>query len=527
MATIHDQRPRTFSRRQALKLAGAAGATGLAGRALPVLARQASTPATDGKVLAESGPIKIIETGARLPTDNVTFQWMDSGDSKATFWKKFFALYHQAHPNVEVNYQGIPGPDINRLVSIGVQSGNAPDVFQTPPNITPAQMVAEGWIQPLDDYIPDFDAWKTRYPPGVLLEGVTMFNGKVYAFPYLSNRQYGTLTLYNKDYMAKAGYDPTSKPLTWTDFRDAAKKMTGQGKGKYYGLVFAGAVTGRWGGTVAALASMAGAMGGERNWKTGELNYTTDQFVAAVELLLAMKSDGSFFPGSLQFNNPQTEARLPQGVAGMCLQGPWNIPQWMRNDPDFNFGVGSQPVPDSGDALPMGVGPGAFIPPWLFAKSKHPEIAGDIFAYLSTFDGQTAFALAAQGFPPPILPEAQKAGAAAGLDPKVLFAYDLFDKQLRVEPSPAARNPDVAQVLLETKPITPDLGETVQGLFTGQLKDVKKALQDVKDRAHHEHERAIKAAQAKGAKVTADDWVFPNWDPTKDYTDADYKALKG
>jgi len=23
-----------------------------------------------------------------------------------------------------------------------------------------------------------------------------------------------------------------------------------------------------------------------------------------------------------------------------------------------------------------------------------------------------------------------------------------------------------------------------------------------------------------------DDWTFPNWDPAKDYTDADYAALK-
>jgi len=58
------------------------------------------------------------------------------------------------------------------------------------------------------------------------------------------------------------------------------------------------------------------------------------------------------------------------------------------------------------------------------------------------------------------------------------------------------------------------------------LGDPKKAMQDLKNRSDAELERAIKAAQAKGAKVTRDDWVFPNWDPMKYYTDADYAALK-
>lgn len=51
-------------------------------------------------------------------------------------------------------------------------------------------------------------------------------------------------------------------------------------------------------------------------------------------------------------------------------------------------------------------------------------------------------------------------------------------------------------------------------------------MQDLQDRTEKELERAIKAAQAKGAKVSRDDWTFPNWNPTRDYTEADYAALK-
>ena len=94
---------------------------------------------------------------------------------------------------------------------------------------------------------------------------------------------------------------------------------------------------------------------------------------------------------------------------------------------------------------------------------------------------------------------------------------------MRLGPSPNVRNPAVAEVDAALKPLTPDFGTTVQGLFSGQLTDTRKTMADLKDRADKELERAIAAAQAKGAKVSRDDYVFANWDPTSDFLEADYK----
>ena len=43
------------------------------------------------------------------------------------------------------------------------------------------------------------------------------------------------------------------------------------------------------------------------------------------------------------------------------------------------------------------------------------------------------------------------------------------------------------------------------------------------DRA--ELERAIKTLKDSGIRVSIDDWIFPNWDPSRDYTDDMYSAL--
>jgi multiple sugar transport system substrate-binding protein len=469
--------------------------------------------------------IKIVDTGANLPTDKVTLHWLQSGPGpKGIFQAQFFKAYQAAHPNISIDFQELPWANISQVLPLGIQNGNAPDIFQLPPAISGAQAVAQGWVTPLDDLIPNITEWKKAFPTGAFIEGITMFNGKTYSFPLSSNMRYDTLTLYHLDAMQQAGYDPASKPFTWDEFRQAAKKLTAQGNGKYYGLMLEGKDTTRFTSWVQNLAQMAGAIGGAMNWKTGEYNYAGDEFLAAMNLLLAIKADGSIFPGSLSLNAAQARAQIPQGSAAMILQGPWNIPQWEQTSPNFKFGVASQPVPNSGPALPLTYAPGGSNLYWLYNKSKLGAVAGDLFDQLGTLPNQIGLAKVGGVSDPAIFPQALQ---QAHLDALQTKAATLFDQQLRVAPSPDVRNPDVSVAEAEMHHLTPDIGETLQGIYTGQISNAKQALQDLVDRSNKELDRAIKAAQAKGAKVTRDDWVFPNWDPTKDYSPDDYAALKG
>jgi multiple sugar transport system substrate-binding protein len=485
-----------------------------------------ATKATGGTPAAGAAGTPAIELpnlGIKLPTQKLNFHWVQSGPGpKTDFFKPYFAAYQQAHNNITIQLDELPWPEIGKVVPLGIQGGNAPDVFQIPQNVTAGQVVQEGWVQPLDDIMPNFQQWKAAFPPGSFLDGVHVFNGKTYTFPFVTGQRYGTLLLYNRQHVQQAGLDFQAKFLTWDDYRAAAQKFTQQGAGKYYGVIIEGAQTANWGTDVSNLAEMAGAAGGEFNWKTGQYNYASDQFLAAIELLLALKAGGSVFPGSLSLNAQQARSRFTTGVAGMMLQGPWNIATWAKTVPDFDFDVTSQPVPNSGTPLPLSYGPaGGFV--WVYAKSKYPEVAADLIYYIGTEQGQAAYAARSGGAELMVFAQANQ---VAGLDPRVLHVNDLFAKQMRLGPSPNVRNPDIEQVDLETKAVTPDFGTTVQGIVTGQLGDPKAAMQGLQDRMTKERERAVKAAQAKGAKVSLDDYKFPNWDSTKDYTQADYDALK-
>jgi multiple sugar transport system substrate-binding protein len=476
----------------------------------------------------EIGKIVITNSGAKLPTNNVTFRWIDSGDLKSLFYKKYFAAYHEAHANITIQYDALPWAQINNIVPLGVQNGNAHDCFALPQTISAGQAVSEGWVAPLDDIIPNFQEWKARFPFGAFIEGVHVFSGKTYTFPVTSSKRYGHLLLYNTGYMQQAGYDPVKKPVTWDEFRAAAKKLTQQGKGNYYGFIIGGKDSGQFGGIVSDLARMAGASaGGDNiNWKTGEYNFTADEYQAAIDLLLALKSDNSVFPGSLSLNGPEARSRMPQGVAAMILEGPWNIPQWPTENPNFKFEVASQPVPNNGNPVPLTYEETGANQEWVYAKSPNKEIAGDMFSYTASEDGQVAIAVASQGNLRPIFPKANDiALQSQELDPHARQALALFDKQVRLGPMPQVRNSDENQVYLELKHIHPDFGEVVQGIYTGQISNAKAAVKDLNDKMNAELDRAIKAAQGKGAKVSRDDFVFPNWDPTKDYTKDDYQTL--
>lgn len=460
---------------------------------------------------------KIPDSGAQLPTDNVKLRWMDSGDAKAFFFKAFFPAYQKQHSNINVQYDGTNWNQIQQVITLGFRNGSAPDVFQLPSTITMADAVKNTWVGALDDIVPHWADVKGRFPVGTFAAGVTDFGGKTYGYPATSNKRVNNLLLFNNDYLTEAGYDPASAVLSWDDFRAAAKKCTEQGKGKYYGLIAGVTQNNALPGVINALAETAGAAGGEFNFKTGMYNYTTDQYIGAIELILAIKADGSFFPGTTSLDNPGARGRMPQGVAAMILQGPWNIVPWTQQNPDFHLGVGMTPQMNPDDIHPTTYGPGGSNT-WAYSsQSQLGPVIGDIFSYMGTVDGQAAWGHFVGAGDPPQFPEAL---AQIQLDPLSKKALDLGFKWTRLRPEPSVRNPDVQQVYLEQKPLTPSWNDVMVGLFTGQLTDVKQSMQDLQDRATKERERAIKAAQDKGAKVSHDDFVFADWDPMKDYAPA-------
>jgi multiple sugar transport system substrate-binding protein len=506
---------RRINRRQVVQAGTLAGAMAWSASRSPAVFAQEATP----------GAIVIPDYGVELPTEDITFRWVDSGDLKALFYEQFHEAYMAAHPNITIQYDPLPWSEINQIVPLGVQSGDAHDMFAMPQDVPSAQAVAEGWVAPLDDIIPDFAAWKERFPIGSFMDGVHVFDGKTYTFPQTSAKRYWTMTFYNQAYMQEAGYDLEAERLTWDQFREAARKVTEQGQGQYFGLVMGGQSANRYATFVRNFGRMAGASSGSSlgfediDWRTGEFVYTSDEYIAAIELLQAIHADGSVFPGSSSLTDSEAWSQFPNGIAGMILEGPWVIPQWQRENPDFQFGLASQPVPNSGTALPMTFEETGSNQLWVYAESEYKNVAGDMLAYIGSVEGQVGIMAATKGFLRALIPEAVEiATESVPLDPFATEALELWEEQLRLGPMVPVRNPAASKVAFERKPLTPDLGQLMQGILSGQVKDVRAAMEDLQSRATAELERAITAAKESGAEVSREDFVFADWDPTQEYT---------
>jgi multiple sugar transport system substrate-binding protein len=471
---------------------------------------------------AAAGLVRLPDTGVRVPAERVALSMVDNATNKAPFLNAVFAAYSQKYPNVTINHDTLPGAELQRVIPIGIQNGNAPDLFALPLNVTGPQAVREGWVRPLDDIIPNFAALKEAYPPGTFFEGTNVFNGKAYTIPTDGEQGYDTYLYYNVEYLRRAGVDPQARPLTWDEYRATARTITQQGAGNYYGVMIEGNDPARWAAIVRNLGQMAGAPGDDAiDWRTGEYNYTSDAYLGVLDLLLALKADGSVFPGALSLNANDARARVAQGAAGMILTGLYSIPFLKVQNPDFNYDVVSQPVPNGGAFTPVTYGPpgGQF---WVYAKSKYPQVVGDILAYTNSKEGQ---ATQLRLYESPLPVRYPDVNAQGDFDPRMRRLFPLIQQQNRLGPAPVVRNPDVSVVLQERRALSPNFGTVVQGIFSGQLRDPKAAMRDLTSRADRELDRAIEAARMKGAKVSHDDWKFANWDPTRDYTQEDYDAL--
>ena len=120
---------------------------------------------------------------------------------------------------------------------------------------------------------------------------MNVFDGKVYGFPFSSERRFNNAVLFNQDKMNEVGYDHINKDraLTFDEMRDAAKKIAATGMP---GFIIGGNQLGRWSNTATMLAQRGGLSVGAvglqegMDMTTGEYVYGADEYVAGVELLL-------------------------------------------------------------------------------------------------------------------------------------------------------------------------------------------------------------------------------------------------
>ncbi|HEY9292008.1 MAG TPA: extracellular solute-binding protein [Microlunatus sp.] len=504
--------PSRFSRRSALHLAGAIGLAGVAAGCTDTSGVSADGPSTKATV----GDFQIPDW-ADAPTAESTLRWVDSGDLKALFFKAFFDAYQQKFDTIKADYKGTNWNTIQQSITLGLRNGTAPDVFQLPSTISTPVAVKQGWLRAFDDVLPGWSQLKPKLPVGMIANGVNEFDGKTYTLPITQNT-IGTLILLNKDLAGQAGID-VDQSFTLDSFGQAVRAATKKGAGKYYGLVDYLAQPNGMNAACATMAQLSGMAGGADNnpeasinYRTGELNYTDPILADVIDWYLGLQKDGCFLPGSVSLDAPGARERFPQGQSAFIFQGPHNIGLWGRDYPDLNLGVALAPVQQADKIATVTVRPGGGNGYCIAAASKSAAIAGQVFSYVLSEDGQRHWSYyCASGDPAAFPPDDLKLGP---LDAK---AEEWRRKYVLIGPSPTVRNPDMIKVSQSLVAPQPALHDVCTALFTGEATNIKKELKSLQDRANRAIDDAIATAKKDGAKVSREDYVFSDWDPSKPY----------
>lgn len=444
------------------------------------------------------------------------------GSGPLTWWDQFAPLeelqrstFEQftAGGGPEVQYSVYNPNEQGQALQLAFSSQQLPDVFSLAGvGVSPSVLLGQGWFSPLAGG----EELRSALPEGSVVDGVHIFDDELYSVPVFSSRQYESLLWYSRSAVEAAGLDPDAPPASWDEWRAAARAVTDSGTA---GLILPLQFAERMSAFVLELAQTAGFPGAREggadgiDLTTGEYRFHDDAFVQAIELLLSFSADGLLFPASSSLDARAGRARWAAGSSAYFLDGPYCPGVVVGSFGEFadQLGVGAVPTPDGSapvlNRAPVG---GTF---WVSGQSDQVDRAAELIALLVQPEYQAGLA---EAMDQPPLDLAAVAGS--GAHPTYKRAVEMFAGQVFIAPAPQAR-PGVSDVQGSMASIEPGLGAIVQGVFTGQVSDVRAALRELSDK----HTAARDAAIADvGGDVSVDSWAFPDWQPGTDFDPSGY-----
>jgi ABC-type glycerol-3-phosphate transport system substrate-binding protein len=351
-----------------------------------------------------------------------------------------------------------------------------------------------------------------KLPEGVLAEGITSIDDKLYGMPLFSFRQYTAVTWFNVDHFAKAGIDPNNPPTNYDQFRDACNRL------KSAGVVPMTLALGADGGRVRDEMDDMAQTGGFEGYQglkfsTGEYAYHDDAYVNGIEFWKELYDSGMMLPGTNNLSVVNARTRYASGAVAFFIDGPWCPGGSNVLQPAFLPKMGGGPILTAEAGTTVMTYRGLPDPTFFVSgTSQDPENATKIIESFNTDEYQKRMTEAMDQ--PPI--NLDVVDTANVIEPykKII---NLFKEQVFQMPEAIVRKPEIAAVDAERKPITPHLGQVIQGYLGGNIPDLRAALKKLSDANEADRERAIKAAQSSGAEVSIDDYAFSDWKPGADY----------
>lgn len=255
------------------------------------------------------------------------------------FLRQRVYAFEKTHPGIKVIQSDKSWNMIREILYADFSAGAGPDVMNTHSNFA-AEFGEAGHYYPINIF-PDFEEVKQWYVPH-LLES-TRYKDNYYGLP---SSAIAFVLVCNRELFDREGVAP---PKTWSQFREAAKRLTkdtnGDGVIDQYGLVLMGGDKGGFSYRTIPFFFKAGADVMSEDLKT--IKFNSSKGIAALTLFADMyQIDHSITPGFLAYGHSETNDLLSGDKAAMSIEGPWFRGMVNDKSPGKDVYVVAIPVPD-------------------------------------------------------------------------------------------------------------------------------------------------------------------------------------
>ena len=225
--------------------------------------------------------------------------------------------FNKTHTDIKIKAEYIPFAEMKKRVSIGVASNALPDIL-IGDTTDHSAYISMGVYDDITDELSKWEEVKSYYPS--VLKGV-MKDEKYYGLPFASN---DLALFYNKDILAKYGLEP---PKTWEDVIKIADAVKKDG---IYGLGMAGINNEE--GTFSMIPWLYSAGG---SWE----NIDSPESKEAFQFLKTLVDNGGMSKEVINLGLGDIQKQFSAGRLALMVNGPWQVPEFKKNNPNLNWGV--------------------------------------------------------------------------------------------------------------------------------------------------------------------------------------------
>ncbi|OHR71617.1 glycerol-3-phosphate ABC transporter substrate-binding protein [Bacillus sp. HMSC76G11] len=284
--------------------------------------------------------------------------------------------FNESQDEVEVKpvFQGTYEEALTKFNTVA-GTADAPSIMQTF-EVGTKYMIDSGKIQPVQKFIDEENFDTSQWEKNI--SNYYTVDGKQYSMPFNSSTP---VLVYNKDAFKKAGLDPEKAPMTYSELKEAAEKLT----------VKEGSNTSQYGFSILNYGwffeELLAAQGGEyvdnENGRKGDAAkavFNDKKGLNVFNLINDMYKDGTFYNAGQNWDDMR--AAFQSGKMAMFLDSSAGIKALVDNAP-FEVGVAYLPVPDEAEREGVIIG-GASL--WMSKDISEEKQKGawEFMKYLST-----------------------------------------------------------------------------------------------------------------------------------------------